>query len=98
MQDTSGSDGGGTASDIKFCQEELVTLQNPSSITVQRDCSAVNAAENVIEDYSSGIFTGEDGDPLRDHGYTVDCDYFVPVPANQPVSSDTEDARSSAQR
>ena len=98
MQGTSGSDDESTASDIRVSQEELVNLQNPSSITVQRDCSAVNAAENVIEDYCSGIFTGEDGDSLQDHGYTVDYEDSVPVPANQPVSNDAEDARSSAQR
>ena len=97
MQEASCSDDESTSFDAIITQEEFVALQNSTSSAAQRDSSAVNAAQNVIEDYLSGIFMGEDAEPLQGHG-TVQNDAAVSIPSNQHVYGDTEDARSSAQR
>ena len=98
MQEPSCSNDERISSDARITQEKLVVLQNSTSSAVHRDRSAVNASENVIEEYLSGIFMGEEADPSQGHGYAVQNDDSVSIPANQHVSGDTKDARSSAQR
>ena len=64
MREPSCSDDESIWPDARITREELVALQTSTSLAVQRDRSAVNAAQNVIEYYLPGIFMAEDADRL----------------------------------